>query len=72
MLFLTPSVSCKLSILGAIIVIFGLYLLLWGKECDEEIHIESEEQSDQTCKDKKDEKVHKSITAQKDVLLDEP
>ncbi|KAJ7954733.1 WAT1-related protein [Quillaja saponaria] len=33
------------SILGAVIVIVGLYLLLWGKEGDQEVHSKSQVQS---------------------------
>ncbi|KAL6185083.1 hypothetical protein ACLB2K_041218 [Fragaria x ananassa] len=41
------------SIVGAGIVILGLYLLLWGKEGDEVYITKSEESSDQTYEEKK-------------------
>lgn len=41
-----PRCLCGLySILGAVIVIIGLYLLLWGKEEDQQVHSKEEEQS---------------------------
>ncbi|KAJ6689262.1 hypothetical protein OIU85_005644 [Salix viminalis] len=42
------------SILGAVIVIIGLYLLLWGKEEDQQVHSKEEEQSQLACDDQKD------------------
>ncbi|CAL8989961.1 unnamed protein product [Prunus brigantina] len=56
------------SILGAFIVILGLYLLLWGKEGDE-VYIKSEESSYQTTyEEHKDNKIQKITSAKKDVL----
>ncbi|KAJ6430198.1 hypothetical protein OIU84_021580 [Salix udensis] len=42
------------SILGAVIVIIGLYLLLWGKEEDQQVHSKEEEQSQLACDDQKE------------------
>ncbi|KAJ7979889.1 WAT1-related protein [Quillaja saponaria] len=39
------------SIIGAVILIIGLYLLLWGKEVDQQMHIKSQVQSNVTCED---------------------
>ena len=35
----------RLSIIGGVIIIVGLYLLSWGKEGDQEAKIKSEEES---------------------------
>ncbi|XP_008224471.1 PREDICTED: WAT1-related protein At4g08300-like [Prunus mume] len=60
------------SILGAFIVILGLYLLLWGKEGDE-VYIKSEESSYQTTyEEHKDNNIQKITSAKKDVLHGEP
>ncbi|PQP95339.1 WAT1-related protein [Prunus yedoensis var. nudiflora] len=60
------------SILGAFIVILGLYLLLWGKEGDE-VYIKSEESSYQTTyEEQKDNNIQKITSAKKDVLHGEP
>lgn len=44
-LFFFSFLSHYVSILGAVIVILGLYLLLWGKEEDENVHRHSDEES---------------------------
>ncbi|KAL5781771.1 hypothetical protein ACOSP7_006800 [Xanthoceras sorbifolium] len=41
------------SIIGAVIVIIGLYLLLWGKETEQEVDSKTEEQSCSTCDEEK-------------------
>lgn len=60
------------SILGAAIVIVGLYLLLWGKEGDEVYIIKSEESSYQTYEEAKDNKIQTITSVQKDALHGEP
>lgn len=46
--------TCDLdSILGAVVVIIGLYLLLWGKE-DQEVHREGQGQSQLACDEQKE------------------
>ncbi|KAI6693486.1 hypothetical protein NL676_021196 [Syzygium grande] len=45
------------SIIGAIIVIIGLYLLLWGKEEEQGARVESEEQSHSTSEGRNGEKL---------------
>ncbi|KAL5851866.1 hypothetical protein ACOSQ3_006984 [Xanthoceras sorbifolium] len=41
------------SIIGAVIVIIGLYLLLWGNETEQEVDSKTEEQSCSTCDEEK-------------------
>lgn len=60
------------SILGAAIVIVGLYLLLWGKEGDEVYIIKSEESSYQTYEEDKDNKIQTITSVKKDALNGEP
>lgn len=60
------------SILGAAIVIVGLYLLLWGKEGDEVFIIKSEESSYQTYEEAKHNKIQTITSVQKDALHGEP
>lgn len=60
------------SILGAAIVIVGLYLLLWGKEGDEVYIIKSDESSYQTYEEEKDSKKHTITSVKKDALHGEP
>ncbi|KAF3456799.1 hypothetical protein FNV43_RR01453 [Rhamnella rubrinervis] len=61
------------SIIGAIIVIVGLYLLLWGKEGDEEVETKSKAQSSQTYEEQNEEhdnnKKTKIVSAEKDVIV---
>ncbi|KAB5545096.1 hypothetical protein DKX38_013208 [Salix brachista] len=45
------------SILGAVIVIIGLYLLLWGKEEDQQVHSKEQEQSQLASDDQKELKI---------------
>ncbi|KAA8527756.1 hypothetical protein F0562_035375 [Nyssa sinensis] len=54
------------SIVGGLIVIVGLYLLLWGKEGDQE-DVKPEEQSCLTCEEQKDSKIHILTKAGKEV-----
>ncbi|KAJ9696897.1 hypothetical protein PVL29_008896 [Vitis rotundifolia] len=42
------------SILGAVIAIIGLYLLLWGKEIDQQVGVKSQEQSNLTSEEQKE------------------
>ena len=59
------SISLALfSILGALVVIVGLYMLLWGKEGDEKVDIKSEESNDN--------KAHQIDSEGKDALNVEP
>lgn len=60
------------SILGAAIVIVGLYLLLWGKEGDEVYIIKSEESSYQTYEEDKANKIQTITSVKKDALNGEP
>ncbi|KAL6192079.1 hypothetical protein ACLB2K_038466 [Fragaria x ananassa] len=60
------------SIVGAGIVIIGLYLLLWGKEGDEVYITKSEESSDQPYEEKKNTKMQTIASVKKDALLDQP
>ncbi|KAL5781773.1 hypothetical protein ACOSP7_006802 [Xanthoceras sorbifolium] len=48
------------SVIGAVTVIVGLYLLLWGKEADQEVDNKAEKQSCSTCSD--EENGHKTNT----------
>ncbi|KAJ6769105.1 WAT1-RELATED PROTEIN [Salix koriyanagi] len=52
------------SILGAVIVIIGLYLLLWGKEEDQQVHSKEEEQSQLACDDQKELKIQVVTSAE--------
>ena len=60
------------SVLGAVIVIIGLYMLLWGKEGDQEVHNNSQEQPCLTCKAHKDKKILLITSADKEVSQCEP
>ncbi|KAK7830670.1 hypothetical protein CFP56_028062 [Quercus suber] len=60
------------NVLGAVIVIIGLYMLLWGKEGDQEIHNNSQEQPCLTCKENKGNKILLITTADKEVSQCEP
>ncbi|KAL6194800.1 PREDICTED: WAT1-related protein At4g08300-like [Fragaria vesca subsp. vesca] len=61
------------SILGAAIVIVGLYLLLWGKEGDEVYIIKSEDSpSYQTYEEEKDDRIRTITSVKKDALHGEP
>ena len=60
------------SILGAVIVIIGLYMLLWGKEGDQEVHNNSQEQPCLTCKERKDNKILLITSTDKEVSQCEP
>ncbi|RVX19125.1 WAT1-related protein [Vitis vinifera] len=42
------------SIVGAVIAIIGLYLLLWGKEIDQQVGVKSQEQSNLTSEEQKE------------------
>ena len=53
------------SILGALIVIIGLYFLLWGKEGDGNVNAKSEEELE-------DNNYRKNSSAQKEALNGEP
>lgn len=57
------------SIIGAIIVIVGLYLLLWGKEGDEEVETKSKAQSSKTYEEHNKKKKTKIVSAEKDVTV---
>ncbi|KAM5553123.1 WAT1-related protein [Rosa sericea] len=59
------------SIVGAAIVIVGLYLLLWGKEGDE-VYITKSEESDQTYEEEKDNNMTSISSVKKDALHDQP
>ncbi|XP_057958485.1 WAT1-related protein At4g08300-like [Malania oleifera] len=54
------------SITGGVIVIVGLYLLLWGKEGDQEVCIKSRKQDQNPREEEKDLKIQ--IATQEDVL----
>lgn len=56
------------SIIGGVVVILGLYMLLWGKDKDQEYSANNEHESDLDCE--KQEKVIDASAAQND--LDEP
>jgi hypothetical protein len=60
------------SVLGAVIVIIGMYMLLWGKEGDQEVHNNSQEQPCLTCKQQKDNKILIITSADKEVSQCEP
>ncbi|KAM3708205.1 hypothetical protein ACJW31_02G080100 [Castanea mollissima] len=60
------------SVLGAVIVIIGLYMLLWGKEGDQDVHNNSQEQPCLTCKEQKDNKILLITSANKEVSQCEP
>ncbi|TXG72286.1 hypothetical protein EZV62_000872 [Acer yangbiense] len=48
------------SVIGAVIVIVGLYMLLWGKEADQEVNSETEEHSCSPCDEEKGPKTNNS------------
>ncbi|KAJ4826130.1 hypothetical protein Tsubulata_021877 [Turnera subulata] len=58
------------SVLGAIIVIIGLYLLLWGKEGDKRIH--TQEQSPAAPDEEKDNIIHIVASAERKITPGEP
>lgn len=60
------------SVLGAVIVIIGLYMLLWGKEGDQEVHNNPQEQPCLTCKEHKGNKILLITSADKEVSQCEP
>ncbi|XVF28625.1 hypothetical protein REPUB_Repub15cG0046300 [Reevesia pubescens] len=60
------------SILGGLIVIIGLYLLLWGKDRDQEVQIGGEEQSYSAYDRNNESKAHKTISAERDGSQCEP
>ncbi|GMY27174.1 WAT1-related protein At5g07050-like [Fagus crenata] len=60
------------SVLGAVIVIIGMYMLLWGKEGDQEVHNNSQEQPCLTCKQQKDDKILIITSTDKEVSQCEP
>lgn len=43
---MTISFVALLSVLGGLVVIAGLYMLLWGKERDEKVDMNAEEPND--------------------------
>ncbi|XVF62876.1 hypothetical protein PTKIN_Ptkin09bG0043800 [Pterospermum kingtungense] len=60
------------SILGAVIVIVGLYLLLWGKDRDQEARIGREEQSYLACDQKNESKINIDLTGEREGSQSEP
>ncbi|KAK9288635.1 hypothetical protein L1049_017095 [Liquidambar formosana] len=60
------------SIIGGVIVIAGLYLLLWGKEGDQEVEIKSQEQSYLTYNKQEEPKIQIITSVEKEVLKGEP
>ncbi|KAJ4722664.1 WAT1-related protein [Melia azedarach] len=52
------------SLVGAAIVIIGLYMLLWGKEGDGEAQVKTEEQSFPTCDERREPKTQKHTSAE--------
>ncbi|XWS39207.1 hypothetical protein CRYUN_Cryun18bG0030400 [Craigia yunnanensis] len=60
------------SILGGVIVIVGLYLLLWGKDRDQEARIGRGEQSYLVYDHKNDSKAHKTLSAEREGSQSEP
>ncbi|KAJ0034919.1 hypothetical protein Pint_24613 [Pistacia integerrima] len=60
------------SILGAAIVIFGLYLLLWGKEGDKEAHIKTEGNSYSSTYDENNPKLQKTTSTEREIPQGEP
>ncbi|EEF33065.1 WAT1-related protein At2g39510 isoform X2 [Ricinus communis] len=60
------------SIVGAVVVIFGLYLLLWGKEGDQPVQSKSEDQFDSSCDEQKDNIRHIAGSVETKVTPGEP
>ncbi|XVE81812.1 hypothetical protein DITRI_Ditri15bG0096100 [Diplodiscus trichospermus] len=60
------------SILGGVIVIVGLYLLLWGKDRDQEAQTGKAEQSYLACDQKNDSAVHQTFSAEREGSQCEP
>ncbi|KAJ4722656.1 WAT1-related protein [Melia azedarach] len=60
------------SIIGAFIVIVGLYILLWGKEGDRETQIKKEEQPFPTHDKTRDSNIQKNSSAEKVIPQGEP
>jgi hypothetical protein len=60
------------SILGAVIVIIGLYMLLWGKDGDPQVHNDSQEQNYSTYKEQKDDNTLMVTSAHKEGSKCEP
>ncbi|KAB1219185.1 hypothetical protein CJ030_MR3G008348 [Morella rubra] len=60
------------SILGAIVVIVGLYMLLWGKDGDQEVNKDSQERTHSTYKEQTGSKIAISPTADKEATRCEP
>ncbi|KAJ4956858.1 hypothetical protein NE237_013641 [Protea cynaroides] len=58
------------SIVGAAIAIIGLYLLLWGKERDQEVQIKSQEPLHLTYEEQKESKLHVIISEEKALQMD--
>lgn len=65
-------VSIFYSIVGAVVVIFGLYLLLWGKEGDQPVQSKSEDQFDSSCDEQKDNIRHIAGSVETKVTPGEP
>lgn len=61
-----------LSIIGAVLVIVGLYILLWGKEGDVGVRIKAGEQSHPTYDEATDPNKQKITSAEKDIAQGEP
>ncbi|KAF5452699.1 hypothetical protein F2P56_027668 [Juglans regia] len=59
-------------ILGAFIAIIGLYMLLWGKDGDQEVHRDSQEQTYSTSNEQKDNKTLIITSARKEASQCEP
>ncbi|XP_048333954.1 WAT1-related protein At5g07050-like [Ziziphus jujuba] len=57
------------SIIGAIIVIVGVYLLLWGKEGDAKVHIKPEDESSLTHEEQRDKKTAKISSAERNAYV---
>ncbi|XVE81815.1 hypothetical protein DITRI_Ditri15bG0096300 [Diplodiscus trichospermus] len=60
------------SILGGVIVIVGLYLLLWGKDRDQEAQIGKAEQSYLARDQKNDSEVHQTLSTERERSQCEP
>lgn len=61
--------SMVFSIIGAIIVIVGVYLLLWGKEGDAKVHIKPEDESSLTHEEQRDKKTAKISSAERNAYV---
>ncbi|XP_041001714.1 WAT1-related protein At1g43650-like [Juglans microcarpa x Juglans regia] len=59
-------------ILGAFIAIIGLYMLLWGKDGDQEVHRDSQEQTYSTSNEQKENKTLIITSARKEASQCEP